>query len=63
MSSQSVSWSFWCKKRAGASQQHAAAVVKTAGGDEGRTLLGVFGGENEGRRLSSCEVYDVSRDR
>ncbi|VDM06119.1 unnamed protein product [Schistocephalus solidus] len=41
---------------------HAAAVVKTAGGGEGRTVLGVFGGENEGGSLSSCEVYDVSRD-
>ncbi|VDM06091.1 unnamed protein product [Schistocephalus solidus] len=44
-------------------RSHAAAVVKTAGVGEGRTLLGVFGGENEGGRLSSCEVYDVSRDR
>ncbi|VDM06085.1 unnamed protein product, partial [Schistocephalus solidus] len=41
---------------------HAAAVVKTAGGEEGRTLLGIFGGENEGGHLSSCEVYDVNRD-
>ncbi|VDL87398.1 unnamed protein product [Schistocephalus solidus] len=44
-------------------RSHAAAVVKTAGGGGGRTLLGVFGGENEGGRHSSCEVYDVSRDR
>ncbi|VDM06600.1 unnamed protein product, partial [Schistocephalus solidus] len=28
-------------------RSHAAAVVKTAGGGEGMTLLGVFGGENE----------------
>ncbi|VDL98293.1 unnamed protein product [Schistocephalus solidus] len=44
-------------------RSHAAAVVKTAGGGEGRTLLGVFGGGSKGGRLSSCEVYDVSRDR
>ncbi|VDM05134.1 unnamed protein product [Schistocephalus solidus] len=42
---------------------HAAAVVKTVGGGEGTTLLGVFGGENVEGRLSSCEVYDVNRDR
>nr|VZI37440.1 unnamed protein product [Spirometra erinaceieuropaei] len=38
---------------------HAAAVLTEAGGE---ALLGVFGGYNGGR-LSSCEVYKVSRDR
>ncbi|BHF85791.1 BTB And C-terminal Kelch [Sparganum proliferum] len=38
---------------------HAAAVLTEAGGE---ALLGVFGGYN-GQYLSSCEVYEVSRDR
>ncbi|BHF81843.1 hypothetical protein SprV_0802497700 [Sparganum proliferum] len=38
---------------------HAAAVLTEAGGE---ALIGVFGGFN-GERLSSCEVYEVSRDR
>ncbi|BHF85683.1 hypothetical protein SprV_1002885500 [Sparganum proliferum] len=38
---------------------HAAAVLTGAGGE---ALIGVFGGFNRGR-LSSCEVYEVSRDR
>nr|VZI29207.1 unnamed protein product [Spirometra erinaceieuropaei] len=38
---------------------HAAAVLTEAGGE---TLIGVFGGYN-GSRLSSCEVYEVGRDR
>ncbi|BHF85279.1 hypothetical protein SprV_1002844200 [Sparganum proliferum] len=38
---------------------HAAAVLTEAGGE---ALIGVFGGFNRGR-LSSCEVYEVSRDR
>ncbi|BHF85945.1 hypothetical protein SprV_1002912100 [Sparganum proliferum] len=37
---------------------HAAAVLTEAGGE---ALIGVFGGYN-GRCLSSCEVYEVSRD-
>ncbi|VDM05161.1 unnamed protein product [Schistocephalus solidus] len=57
-----VRWREWAPLAVGR-RSHAAAVVKTAGGGEGRTLLGVFGGVNEGGRLSSCEVYDVSRDR
>nr|VZI41691.1 unnamed protein product [Spirometra erinaceieuropaei] len=36
-----------------------AAVLTEAGGE---TLIGVFGGYN-GSRLSSCEVYEVGRDR
>ncbi|BHF85785.1 hypothetical protein SprV_1002895700 [Sparganum proliferum] len=39
---------------------HAAAVLTEAGGE---TLIGVFGGYGNGRCLSSCEVYEVSRDR
>ncbi|BHF85257.1 distal tubule morphoproteinsis [Sparganum proliferum] len=39
---------------------HAAAVVTEAGGE---ALIGVFGGFRNGGRLSSCEVYEVSRDR
>ncbi|BHF82819.1 hypothetical protein SprV_0802595800 [Sparganum proliferum] len=39
--------------------QHAAAVLTGAGGE---ALIGVFGGYNRGW-LSSCEVYEVSRDR
>ncbi|BHF85987.1 hypothetical protein SprV_1002916500 [Sparganum proliferum] len=39
---------------------HAAAVLTEAGGE---TLIGVFGGCGNGGRLSSCEVYEVSRDR
>ncbi|BHF85151.1 hypothetical protein SprV_1002831200 [Sparganum proliferum] len=39
---------------------HAAAVLTEAGGE---TLIGVFGGWGNGGRLSSCEVYEVSRDR
>ncbi|BHF85584.1 Kelch-like protein 12 [Sparganum proliferum] len=38
---------------------HAAAVLTEAGGE---ALIGVFGGYN-GRCLSTCEVYEVSRDR
>ncbi|BHF85241.1 hypothetical protein SprV_1002840400 [Sparganum proliferum] len=38
---------------------HAAAVLTEAGGE---ALIGVFGGFNSGP-LSSCEVYEVSRDR
>ncbi|BHF72414.1 hypothetical protein SprV_0401547900 [Sparganum proliferum] len=38
---------------------HAAAVLTEAGGE---ALIGVFGGFNRGD-LSSCEVYEVSRDR
>ncbi|BHF82811.1 Kelch-like protein 12 [Sparganum proliferum] len=38
---------------------HAAAVLTEAAGE---ALIGVFGGFN-GRYLSSCEVYEVSRDR
>ncbi|BHF85593.1 hypothetical protein SprV_1002876200 [Sparganum proliferum] len=40
--------------------QHAAAVLTEAGGE---ALIGVFGGWGNGRCLSSCEVYEVSRDR
>ncbi|BHF85313.1 Kelch-like member 35 [Sparganum proliferum] len=41
--------------------RHAAAVLTEAGGE---ALIGVFGGYNRnGGRLSSCEVYEVSRDR
>nr|VZI48237.1 unnamed protein product [Spirometra erinaceieuropaei] len=39
---------------------HAAAVLTEAGGE---TLIGVFGGWGNGGCLSSCEVYEVSRDR
>ncbi|BHF73899.1 hypothetical protein SprV_0401698300 [Sparganum proliferum] len=39
---------------------HAAAVLTEAAGE---ALLGVFGGNDEDGRLSSCEVYEVSRDR
>nr|VZI29216.1 unnamed protein product [Spirometra erinaceieuropaei] len=39
---------------------HAAAVLTEAGGE---ALIGVFGGLGNGGRLSSCEVYEVSRDR
>ncbi|BHF85164.1 hypothetical protein SprV_1002832500 [Sparganum proliferum] len=39
---------------------HAAAVLTEAGGE---ALIGVFGGYGNGGRLSSCEVYEVSRDR
>ncbi|BHF85767.1 Kelch-like protein 12 [Sparganum proliferum] len=39
---------------------HAAAVLTEAGGE---ALIGVFGGWRNGGRLSSCEVYEVSRDR
>ncbi|BHF85214.1 hypothetical protein SprV_1002837700 [Sparganum proliferum] len=39
---------------------HAAAVLTGAGGE---ALIGVFGGWGNGGRLSSCEVYEVSRDR
>nr|VZI17147.1 unnamed protein product [Spirometra erinaceieuropaei] len=40
---------------------HAAAVVTEAGGE---ALIGVFGGVNDNDGcLSSCEVYEVSRDR
>ncbi|BHF85660.1 hypothetical protein SprV_1002883200 [Sparganum proliferum] len=38
---------------------HAAAVLTEAGGE---ALIGVFGGFN-GESLSSCEVYEVRRDR
>ncbi|BHF85866.1 hypothetical protein SprV_1002904000 [Sparganum proliferum] len=38
---------------------HAAVVLTEAAGE---VLIGVFGGYNGGR-LSSCEVYEVSRDR
>ncbi|BHF85557.1 hypothetical protein SprV_1002872400 [Sparganum proliferum] len=40
-------------------RKHAAAVLTEAGGE---ALIGVFGGYNDGC-LSSCEVYEVSRDR
>nr|VZI46840.1 unnamed protein product [Spirometra erinaceieuropaei] len=40
--------------------EHAATVVREAGGG---ALIGVFGGWGNGGRLSSCEVYEVSRDR
>nr|VZI37428.1 unnamed protein product [Spirometra erinaceieuropaei] len=41
--------------------KHAAVVVTEAGGE---TLIGVFGGfHSNDERLSSCEVYEVSRDR
>ncbi|BHF82836.1 hypothetical protein SprV_0802597500 [Sparganum proliferum] len=41
--------------------RHAAAVLTEAGGT---ALIGVFGGFNGNDRwLSSCEVYEVSRDR
>nr|VZI38081.1 unnamed protein product [Spirometra erinaceieuropaei] len=39
---------------------HAAAVLTEAGGE---ALIGVFGGWGNGSRLSSCEVYEVGRDR
>nr|VZI38040.1 unnamed protein product [Spirometra erinaceieuropaei] len=39
---------------------HAAAVLTEAGGE---TLIGVFGGYGNGGYLSSCEVYEVGRDR
>ncbi|BHF85471.1 Kelch-like protein 12 [Sparganum proliferum] len=39
---------------------HAAAVLTKATGE---ALIGVFGGCRNGERLSSCEVYEVSRDR
>ncbi|BHF84884.1 hypothetical protein SprV_1002803600 [Sparganum proliferum] len=39
---------------------HAAAVLTEAGGE---ALIGVFGGWRNGGPLSSCEVYEVSRDR
>nr|VZI44886.1 unnamed protein product [Spirometra erinaceieuropaei] len=39
---------------------HAAAVLTEAGGE---ALIGVFGGWGNGGRLSSCEVYEVNRDR
>ncbi|BHF85551.1 Kelch-like protein 12 [Sparganum proliferum] len=39
---------------------HAAAVLTGAGGE---ALIGVFGGWGNGGPLSSCEVYEVSRDR
>nr|VZI27131.1 unnamed protein product [Spirometra erinaceieuropaei] len=39
---------------------HAAAVLTEAGGG---ALIGVFGGYGNGGRLSSCEIYEVSRDR
>ncbi|BHF85025.1 hypothetical protein SprV_1002818300 [Sparganum proliferum] len=39
---------------------HAAAVLTEAGGE---ALIGVFGGWGNGRWLSSCEVYEVRRDR
>ncbi|BHF85960.1 hypothetical protein SprV_1002913700 [Sparganum proliferum] len=39
---------------------HAAAVLTEAGGE---ALIGVFGGWGNGGPLSSCEVYEVSRDR
>ncbi|BHF84929.1 distal tubule morphoproteinsis [Sparganum proliferum] len=39
---------------------HAAAVLTEAGGE---ALIGVFGGYGNGERLSSCEVYEVNRDR
>ncbi|BHF85914.1 hypothetical protein SprV_1002909000 [Sparganum proliferum] len=40
--------------------QHAAAVLTEAGGE---ALIGVFGGWGNGGPLSSCEVYEGSRDR
>ncbi|BHF85034.1 hypothetical protein SprV_1002819200 [Sparganum proliferum] len=40
--------------------QHAAAVLTGAGGE---ALIGVFGGWGNGGPLSSCEIYEVSRDR
>nr|VZI47831.1 unnamed protein product [Spirometra erinaceieuropaei] len=40
--------------------EHAAAVLTEAGGE---ALIGVFGGFRNGGRLSSCEVYEVARDR
>nr|VZI47839.1 unnamed protein product [Spirometra erinaceieuropaei] len=41
--------------------KHAAVVVTEAGGE---TLIGVFGGfHSNDERLSSCEVYEVARDR
>nr|VZI41138.1 unnamed protein product [Spirometra erinaceieuropaei] len=39
---------------------HAAAVLTEAGGE---ALIGVFGGWGNDGRLSSCEVYEVNRDR
>ncbi|BHF85599.1 hypothetical protein SprV_1002876800 [Sparganum proliferum] len=39
---------------------HAAAVLTEAAGE---ALIGVFGGLSNGGPLSSCEVYEVSRDR
>ncbi|BHF85163.1 hypothetical protein SprV_1002832400 [Sparganum proliferum] len=39
---------------------HAAAVLTEAAGE---ALIGVFGGLGNGGCLSSCEVYEVSRDR
>nr|VZI38065.1 unnamed protein product [Spirometra erinaceieuropaei] len=39
---------------------HAAAVLTEAGGE---ALIGVFGGWRIGGTLSSCEVYEVSRNR
>ncbi|BHF85131.1 Kelch-like protein 12 [Sparganum proliferum] len=39
---------------------HAAAVLTEAGGE---ALIGVFGGWGNGGYLSSCEVYEVSRNR
>nr|VZI45941.1 unnamed protein product [Spirometra erinaceieuropaei] len=51
----------WCKRASlGVGRNgYAAAVVTKAGGE---ALIGVFGGYNGGC-LSSCEVYEVSRDR
>ncbi|VDN35537.1 unnamed protein product [Dibothriocephalus latus] len=40
---------------------HAAAVLKASGAE--KNLLGVFGGDDGAGFLSSCEVYDVIRDR
>ncbi|BHF85360.1 hypothetical protein SprV_1002852400 [Sparganum proliferum] len=41
-------------------RRHAAAVVTGAGGE---ALIGVFGGWRNYGPLSSCQVYEVSRDR
>nr|VZI37406.1 unnamed protein product [Spirometra erinaceieuropaei] len=53
-----------CRKRASLAvgrRKHAAAVLTEAGGE---ALIGVFGGYNvNGGWLSSCEVYEVGRDR
>nr|VZI41718.1 unnamed protein product [Spirometra erinaceieuropaei] len=51
----------WCKRASldVGRRVHAAAVLTEAGGE---ALIGVFGGLGNDGCLSSCEVYEVSRD-